>query len=117
MRRIPLPLLACIIGSVMSASLSQAGGAEETNSTVKSQAMRALEGAADARVTLEAGFTTVRDVENEGSGYADVALRDAIDQGLVDGPRMEVATRGLTTIEASRAPFDYLVLSEVDKIR
>ena len=42
----------------------------------KSQAFRALEGAADARVTLYAGFTTVRDVENEGSSYADVALRD-----------------------------------------
>jgi imidazolonepropionase-like amidohydrolase len=47
----------------------------------KSQAFRALEGAADARVTLYAGFTTVRDVENEGSGYADVALRDAIGKG------------------------------------
>lgn len=44
----------------------------------KSQAYRALEGAADARVTLYAGFTTVRDVESEGAGYADVALRDAI---------------------------------------
>jgi imidazolonepropionase-like amidohydrolase len=48
------------------------------NLVTKSQAFRALEGAADARVTLRAGFTTVRDVENEGSGYADVALRDAI---------------------------------------
>ena len=46
----------------------------------KSQAFRALEGAADARITLNAGFTTVRDVENEGSGYADVALRDAINR-------------------------------------
>src|SRR5205807_1225000 len=43
----------------------------------KSQAFRALEGAASARATLQGGFTTVRDVENEGSGYADVALRDA----------------------------------------
>jgi imidazolonepropionase-like amidohydrolase len=51
----------------------------------KSQAFRALEGAANARVTLYAGFTTVRDVENEGSGYADVALRDAINQALVKG--------------------------------
>jgi imidazolonepropionase-like amidohydrolase len=64
----------------------------------KSQAFRALEGAADARATLEAGFTTVRDVENEGSGYADVALRDAIDQGLVPGPRMQVATRGIAAV-------------------
>ena len=59
------------------------------NLATKSQAFRALEGAADARVTLQAGFTTVRDVENEGSDYADVALRDAINQGLVEGPRMQ----------------------------
>ncbi len=64
----------------------------------KSQAFRALEGAADARITLHAGFTTVRDVENEGSGYADVALRDAIDQGLVQGPRMQVATRAIAAV-------------------
>jgi len=64
----------------------------------KSQALRALEGAADARVTLRAGFTTVRDVENEGSDYADVALRDAINQGLVEGPRMQVATRGIAAL-------------------
>lgn len=64
----------------------------------KSQAFRALEGADDARVTLYAGFTTVRDVENEGSGYADVALRDAIDQELVDGPRMQVATRAIAAV-------------------
>lgn len=56
----------------------------------KSQAFRALEGAYDARITLNAGFTTVRDVESEGSGYADVALRDAINQGLAEGPRMLV---------------------------
>jgi len=64
----------------------------------KSQAFRALEGAADARVTLRAGFTAVRDVESEGSGYADVALRDAINQSLVDGPRMQVATRGIAAV-------------------
>ena len=64
----------------------------------KSQAFRALEGAANARATLEAGFTTVRDVENEGSVYADVALRDAINQGLVEGPRMRVATRGIAAV-------------------
>jgi imidazolonepropionase-like amidohydrolase len=68
------------------------------NLATKSQAFRALEGAADARVTLEAGFTTVRDVESEGSGYADVALRDAINQGLVEGPRMQVATRAIAAV-------------------
>ncbi|HUJ30879.1 MAG TPA: amidohydrolase family protein [Candidatus Acidoferrum sp.] len=68
------------------------------NLLTKSVAFRALEGAADARATLEAGFTTVRDVENEGSGYADVALRDAINQGLVEGPRMQVATRAIAAV-------------------
>lgn len=69
-----------------------------SNLATKSQAFRALEGAADARATLEAGFTTVRDVENEGSEYADVALRDAIRQGLVEGPRMQVATRAIAAV-------------------
>lgn len=68
------------------------------NLATKSQAYRALEGAADARATLRAGFTTVRDVENEGSDYADVALRDAINQGLIEGPRMQVATRAIAAI-------------------
>jgi len=68
------------------------------NLATKSQAFRALEGAADARATLEAGFTTVRDVENEGSEYADVALRDAVNQGLVEGPRMQVATRAIAAL-------------------
>jgi imidazolonepropionase-like amidohydrolase len=64
----------------------------------KSEAFRALEGAFDARITLAAGFTTVRDVESEGSRYADVALRDAINQGLVEGPRMLVSTRGIAAV-------------------
>jgi imidazolonepropionase-like amidohydrolase len=64
----------------------------------KSQAFRALEGAANARATLHAGFTTVRDVESEGAFYADVALRDAIRQGLVEGPRMLVSTRGIAAV-------------------
>jgi len=61
----------------------------------ESEAYRALEGAADAHLTLKAGFTTVRDVESEGSGYADVALRTAILRGLAEGPRMQVATRAI----------------------
>jgi imidazolonepropionase-like amidohydrolase len=64
----------------------------------KSQAFRALEGAFNARLTLNAGFTTIRDVENEGSGYADVALREAIEQGLAEGPRMQVSTRAIAAV-------------------
>jgi len=64
----------------------------------KSQAYRALEGASNARRTLLAGFTSVRDVESEGAGYADVALRDAINRGLIEGPRMKVATRAIAAV-------------------
>ncbi|MCU1281823.1 MAG: Amidohydrolase domain protein [bacterium] len=74
------------------------------NLATKSQAFRALEGAANARAILRSGFTSVRDVESEGAGYADVALRDAIEQGLVEGPRMMVATRGIAAV-GSYHPF------------
>jgi imidazolonepropionase-like amidohydrolase len=68
------------------------------NLATKSQAFRALEGAYNARITLEAGYTTIRDVESEGSEYADVALRDAVNQGLAEGPRMQVATRAIAAV-------------------
>jgi imidazolonepropionase-like amidohydrolase len=68
------------------------------NLATKSQAFRALEGAYNARITLQAGYTTIRDVESEGSGYADVALRDAINQGLAEGPRMQVSTRAIAAV-------------------
>lgn len=48
-----------------------------------------------ARRALNYGFTTIRDLETEGAGYADVAVRDAINQGVIPGPRMKVATRAL----------------------
>jgi imidazolonepropionase-like amidohydrolase len=54
----------------------------------------ALLGARNARVTLEAGFTTVRNVAAD--GYADVALRDAINVGDVPGPRMLVSGPALS---------------------
>jgi imidazolonepropionase-like amidohydrolase len=46
---------------------------------------------------LEAGFTAMRDVETEGSMYSDVDVRNAINQGLIPGPRLKVATRGIST--------------------
>jgi imidazolonepropionase-like amidohydrolase len=62
----------------------------------KSQAYRAIEGVSAARKNLEAGFTTMRDLDSEGAGFADVALRDAINKGVVPGPRLLVATYALT---------------------
>jgi imidazolonepropionase-like amidohydrolase len=49
----------------------------------------ALTGAKNARITLRAGFTTARNVGAE--GYADVALRDAINAGEIEGPRLQVS--------------------------
>ncbi len=62
----------------------------------KSVAFRTLEGAAAAWAALEAGFTTLRDVDNEGAGFADVAIRDAINQNLIPGPRLLVSTLALS---------------------
>jgi imidazolonepropionase-like amidohydrolase len=52
---------------------------------------RAIYGTVSAKSTLEAGITTIRDAGNEGAGYADVALRDAINSGIVPGPRIQVS--------------------------
>jgi hypothetical protein len=59
-------------------------------------AYQAYIGAAHARSTLMAGFTSVRDV-GTWRAFGDVALRDAIDKGLVPGPRMSVAGAYITT--------------------
>ena len=47
------------------------------------------------RATLMAGFTTIRDLGTEGAGYADVELKQAIEQGIIPGPRMLVSTRAI----------------------
>src|SRR2546427_3079205 len=47
------------------------------------------------RNTLLAGFTTIRDLGTEGAGYADVGLKQAVNQGIIPGPRMVVATRAI----------------------
>ncbi len=49
----------------------------------------------NAQTTLRAGFTTVRDVGTHGEGYGDVDVRNAINRGLFEGPRMQVSTRGI----------------------
>src|SRR3546814_13760504 len=60
-----------------------------------SPAETALVGARNARVTLNAGFTSVRDVGTY-RGLTDVALRNAIERGDVPGPRMWVAGAYIT---------------------
>jgi imidazolonepropionase-like amidohydrolase len=57
--------------------------------------LRTIRAVVAAKATLEAGFTTVRDLGTEGAGFADVALRDAIAQGMIPGPRVVAATRAI----------------------
>jgi imidazolonepropionase-like amidohydrolase len=47
------------------------------------------------RATLMAGFTTIRDLGTEGAGYADAELKQAVEQGIIPGPRMLVTTRAI----------------------
>jgi len=56
---------------------------------------RTLRAAVQAKATLEAGFTTLRDLGTEGVGAADVPLRKAINDGLIPGPRLFVATNAI----------------------
>lgn len=63
-------------------------------------AYRTLRAGVQARATLLAGFTTLRDLGTEGADYSDVALKHAIDDGLIPGPRLFVATRAIVATGA-----------------
>lgn len=54
-----------------------------------------LIGVQNAQFELRAGFTTARDMTSHGNGYGDVAIRNAINEGRIDGPRYQVSTLGL----------------------
>ena len=58
-------------------------------------ALRVARATVAARRTLEAGFTTLRDLGTEGAAYADVGLKEAIDKRIIPGPRLLVATRAI----------------------
>ena len=58
-------------------------------------ALRTARAVVQAERTLAAGFTTERDLGTEGAGFADVGLRQAIDRGIVPGPRLMVATKAI----------------------
>jgi imidazolonepropionase-like amidohydrolase len=61
----------------------------------ESRAERTARAVTHARATLQAGFTTVRDLGTEGAGYDDAGLKTAIEKGVVPGPHMLVATRAI----------------------
>ena len=58
---------------------------------LENEAERVARATVHARKTLEAGFTTVRDLGTEGAGYADIGLRAAIEKGVIPGPRILAA--------------------------
>jgi imidazolonepropionase-like amidohydrolase len=70
--------------------IGDAAGADVLQPLERSEAQEALTGVSNARATLLAGFTTVRDVGTY-RAFVDVALRDAIAEGTIAGPRMKVA--------------------------
>ncbi len=61
----------------------------------QSVAYRTIEATTAAHAALDWGFTTIRDLETEGAGYADVDVRNAINGNLVWGPRMQVVGRAM----------------------
>ena len=66
----------------------------------ETEALRVARAVNHARATLMAGFTTVRDLGTEGAGYADVGLKQAVNQGIIPGPRLFVSTRAIVATGA-----------------
>jgi imidazolonepropionase-like amidohydrolase len=58
-------------------------------------ALRVARATVHARNTLLAGFTTVRDLGTEGAGYSDAGLKQAINKGIIPGPRMLIASKAI----------------------
>ncbi len=61
----------------------------------ESRSLRAIRGSVMAKRNLLAGFTTIRDLGSEGAEYADVAVKQSIEQGITIGPRMLVAGKAI----------------------
>lgn len=78
------------------------GGDYDAQMIRETPEQRAIEATVSARKTLESGVTTIRDLGNEGAGFADIALRDAIAKGTVPGPRILTAIRPVVTTGAYR---------------
>jgi imidazolonepropionase-like amidohydrolase len=77
----------------------------------------------NAQADLRAGFTTARDMSSHGNGYADVEMRNAINQGRFDGPRYQVSGRGIVwgaapaNAAAPDNPLASIVVRSVDDAR
>jgi imidazolonepropionase-like amidohydrolase len=75
-------------------------------------ALRIARATTALKATLDAGFTTIRDLGTEGAGYADVGLKQAVAQKIIPGPRMIVVTRAIVATgmyEPKGFPAEWLV--------
>ena len=66
--------------------------ARKPNGTTEASMLIAVQ---NVQADLRAGFTAARDMSTHGNGYADVVIRDAINRGVIDGPRYQVSTLGI----------------------
>jgi imidazolonepropionase-like amidohydrolase len=66
--------------------------ARKPNGTTEDYMLIAVQ---NMQADLRAGFTAARDMTSHGNGYGDVAIRNAINEGRIDGPRYQVSTRGI----------------------
>ncbi len=93
-------------------------GAEDLQTVEESVPQRTLVAAAAARADLMAGFTAERDMGTEGAGCADVAVRNAINGGLIPGPRMRVSCNAISIVGGHEDAIGYnpaqKVLSNAD---
>jgi imidazolonepropionase-like amidohydrolase len=74
-----------------------AKGGYDANILRAGTSLRAARATVAARNALEQGFTTLRDLETEGAGYGDVEIKQAIEEGVIPGPRLFVVTRAIST--------------------
>ena len=61
----------------------------------EAESLRVARAVNHLKATLDSGYTTIRDLGTEGAGYADVGLKQAVNQGIIPGPRMIVTTRAI----------------------
>ena len=73
-------------------------GAEDMQTVVESEPRRTILATLAAKADLMAGFTAERDMGTEGAGYASTAVRNAIDQGLIPGPRLRVSANAISIL-------------------
>ncbi len=74
-----------------------AEGGYDANILKQGMGLRVARATASLRRALEQGFTTLRDVDTEGAGYADVGLKQAVEQGYIPGPRLFVSTLSISS--------------------